>query len=171
MLTSLSAIASMRAKPTKDTMIKTHAILGYAATHQNAIITYQASNMVLAAHSHASYLSEPKAHSQAGGHFFMSSNTKDPSNNGAVLNIAQVMSSAAKEELGALYVNARKAIPQRQLLEEMGQPQPPTPMQTDNSTALVVITSEIQPRQTKAMDMQFHWLRCREAQSQSRFFW
>jgi hypothetical protein len=70
----------------------------------------------------------------------MSSNTKDPSNNGAVLNIAQiiksVMSSAAEAELGALYVNACKAIPQRQLLEEMGRPQPPTPMQTDNSTAL-----------------------------------
>jgi hypothetical protein len=65
----------------------------------------------------------------------MSSNTKDPSNNGVVLNIAQIiksmMSSAAKAELGALYVNAREAIPQRQLMEEMGHPLPPTPMQTD----------------------------------------
>jgi hypothetical protein len=70
----------------------------------------------------------------------MSSDTKDPNNNGAVLNIAQIikseMSSAAEAELGALYVNACKAIPQRQLLEEMGHPQPPTPMQTDISTAL-----------------------------------
>jgi hypothetical protein len=81
------------------------------------------------------------------------------------------MSSAAKAELGALYINASKAIPQRQLLEEMGHPQPPTPIQTDNSTTLRVVTSNIQPRKTKAMDMLFHWLRCREAQSQSRFFW
>ena len=70
----------------------------------------------------------------------MSSDTKDPNNNGAVLNIAQIiksmMSSAANAELGALYVNTHKAIPQRQLLEEMGHPQPPTPMQTDISTAL-----------------------------------
>jgi hypothetical protein len=150
MLTSLAAIASTQAKPTKETMIKTHAFLDYAATHQDAIITYQASNVVLAIHSDASYLSEAKAHSQAGGHFFMSSNTKDPSKNEAVLNMAQiiilVMSSAAKAELGALYVNPRNAIPQRQLLEEMGHPQPPTPMQMDNSTVLGVIPSNIQPR-------------------------
>jgi hypothetical protein len=131
--------------------------------------------MVLVVHSDASYLSEPKARSRAGGHFFMSSDTTDPQNNGAVLNIAQlikaVMSSAAEAELGALYINAREAVPQRQLLEEMGHPQPPTPIQTDNSTALGVVTCNIQPRRTKAMDMRFHWLRCREAQKQFRFFW
>jgi hypothetical protein len=81
------------------------------------------------------------------------------------------MSSAPEAELGALYVNARKAIPQRQLLEEMGHPQPTTLMQTDNSTTLDVVTSNIQPRQTKAMDMRFHWLRCREARNQFCFFW
>ena len=47
--------------------------------------------------------------------FFMSSDTKDPANNGAVLNIAQlikaVMSSAAEAKLGALYINACKAVP------------------------------------------------------------
>jgi hypothetical protein len=46
----------------------------------------------------------------------MSSNVNDPINNRAVLNLAQltkaVMSSAAEAKLGALYINARKAIPQ-----------------------------------------------------------
>jgi hypothetical protein len=88
--------------------------------------------------------------------------TKDPANNGAVLNIAQlikaVMSSAAKAKLGALYINACKAVPQRQLFEEMGHPQPPTWIQTDNSTTLGVINSNIQPQRMKAMDMRFHWL-------------
>jgi hypothetical protein len=65
MLTSLSAIASTQAKPTKERMIKMHDFHNYAATHQDAIITYQASNMVLAVHSDASYLSEPKARSCA----------------------------------------------------------------------------------------------------------
>jgi hypothetical protein len=72
--------------------------------------------------------------------FFMSSYTKDPANNGAVLNITHiiksVMSLAAKAKLGALYMNACKAILQHQLLEEMGHTQLPTPMQIDNSTAL-----------------------------------
>ena len=175
MLTTLSSIASTQAEPTEETMANTKLFLDYAATHQDAVITYRASDMVLVVHSDASYLSEPKARSRAGGHFFMSSDTKDPANNGAVLNIAQlikaVMSSAAEAELGALYINAREAVPLRQLLEQMGHPQPPTPVQTDNSTALGVVTSNIQPRRTKAMDMRFHWLRCRKAQQQFRFFW
>jgi hypothetical protein len=70
MLTTLSAIVSTQAKPTKETMIKTHDILDYATTHQDAIIAYPASNMVLAIHSDALYLSEPKTRSQVGGNFF-----------------------------------------------------------------------------------------------------
>jgi hypothetical protein len=81
MLTSRSSIVSMQAKPTKESMIKMHSFLDYAATHQVAIITYHTSNMELVIHSDASYLSKPKARSQAGGHFFMSSNTNDPDNN------------------------------------------------------------------------------------------
>jgi hypothetical protein len=41
----------------------------------------------------------------------------------------------------------------KNLLQEMGHPQPPTPTQTDNSTALGNVTSNIQPRQTKSMDI------------------
>ena len=81
------------------------------------------------------------------------------------------MSSAAKAELGALYINAREAIPMQHLLEEMGHKQPPTPIQTDNSTALGIITNNIQPCHTKAMDMRFHWLRCREAQGRFLYYW
>eukprot|EP00804_Cyclotella_cryptica_P010141 CCRYP_018483-RA/>CCRYP_018483-RA protein AED:0.42 eAED:0.42 QI:0/-1/0/1/-1/1/1/0/88 len=65
------------------------------------------------------------------------------------------MSSAAEAELGALYINARETIPQRHLLNELGHPQPPTPIQIDNSTALGVVTNIIQPKRTKAMDMLF----------------
>jgi hypothetical protein len=150
-------------------------ILDYVATNPDAILTYEQSDMVLAVHSDASYLSEPKARSRVGGHFFMSANTEDPPNNGAVLNISKiilsVMSSAAEAELAALYVNACEAVPMRQLLEEMGHKQPRTPMQTDNSTALGVVTNNIQPRRTKSMDMRFHWLRCRDAQGQFKYYW
>ena len=44
--------------------------------------TYHASNMVCVGHSDVSYLSEPKVQSRTGSHFFMSSDTKDPQNNG-----------------------------------------------------------------------------------------
>ena len=116
--------------------------------------------MVLTLHSNASYLSEPKARIRAGGHFFMSEDVADPPNNGAVLNTAQiikaVMSSAAEAELGAMFINARKAVPARIMLEELGHKQPRIPMQIDNSTAVGVVNSNIQPRRTKAMDMRFH---------------
>ncbi len=141
------------------------------ATNLDAILTYKKSDMVLAVHSNALYLSEPAARSRAGGHFFCSSNVDDdPPNNGAILNISKilkaVMSSAAKAKLGALYINAREAIPMQHLLKEMGHKQPPTPIQTDNSTAFGIVTNNIHPRRTKAMDMRFHWLRCRDAQGQ-----
>ena len=80
--------------------------------------------MVLAVHSVASYLSEPKARSRAGGHFFLSSDTTVSPNNGAVLNIAHiiknVMSSATEAELAGLYIIAREAVYIRIILEELG---------------------------------------------------
>eukprot|EP00804_Cyclotella_cryptica_P010212 CCRYP_013824-RA/>CCRYP_013824-RA protein AED:0.39 eAED:0.39 QI:0/-1/0/1/-1/1/1/0/225 len=88
----------------------------YAMTHPDAMITYRASNMILAVHSDASYLSETKARSRAGGHFFLSEDDPSPRNNGAILTLAQIikpgMSSAAEAELRALYINARETIPQ-----------------------------------------------------------
>ena len=175
MLVALSAIASEQAHPTAATLQKVKQFLDYAASQEEAVLTYHASDMVLAIHSDASYLSESKARSRAGGHFFMSNDHADPPNNGAVLNIAQiiraVMSSAAEAEIGAMYINAREAVPTRKTLEELGHPQPKTPMQTDNTTALGVVNNNIQPRRTKAMDMRFHWLRDREAQRQFQFFW
>eukprot|EP01082_Thalassiosira_pseudonana_P012372 g11214.t1 g11214 contig5:382941-386300(-) len=175
MLTPLSAIASEQAKPTQATMKKIKQFLDYAASQEEAVLTYQASDMILAAHSDASYHSEPKARSRAGGHFFLSSDGLYPHNNGAILNIAQiiktVMSSAAEAELGALYINAREAVWIRRVLEEMGHTQTKTPMQTDNSTAEGVVNNKIQPKRTKAMDMRFYWLRDQEAKNQFRFYW
>jgi hypothetical protein len=150
MLTTLSAIAATQAEPTKDTMMQCKQFLDYATTHQDAIITYRRCDMVLVMHSNASYLSEPKASSHAGGHCFLSADTADPKDNGAVLNLAKiikaVMSSAAKVVLGTLYINAPKAIPQQHTLKEMGHKQPPTPIQTNNSTALGVVNNNILPQ-------------------------
>ena len=113
-------------------------------------------------HSNASYLSKPKARSRAGGHFFLSNDSTIPPNNGAILNVARiishVMSSATKAELAALYIMAREAVYIRIILEEMGHAQPPSPLQTDNAMAEAVTNGKVQPKHTKAMDMQLHWL-------------
>ena len=105
----------------------------------------------------------------------MSNDDKFPPNNGAILTVATiikaVMSSAAEAELGALFINAKEAVYLRRILEEMGHPQPRTPIQTDNTTTEGVINNKIQPKRTKAMDMRFHWLRDREAQGQFNIYW
>jgi hypothetical protein len=155
-------------------MIKVKQFLDYVFTHPDAIVTYQASDMVLAAHSDASYLSEVNAHSQAGGHFFMSSDTPHPHNNGTVFTIAQiikaVMSLAAKAKIGALYINCWEAVPAHHTLEFLGHPQPPTPIQTDNTTPLGIVNNNAM-KKLKAMDMKYYWLWDRMSQKQFRHYW
>jgi hypothetical protein len=174
-LVALSSLASTQATPTEGTMQQTHHLLDYVATHPDAIPSYAKSNMILGIHSDTSYLSEPKAQSRAGGHFFLSNGTNEAPKNSAILNISQViksvMSSAAEAELGVLYINACEAVPCNTILHEMDHPQPPTPIQTDNSTALGVVTNNILPRRTKAMDMRFWWLHDRDAQEHFRYYW
>jgi len=174
-LPALSALASQQAQPTENMMTLCKSFLDYMASQEEAVLTYKASDMVLAIHSGASYLSEPKACSRAGGHNFMSSNDDIPTHNGAVLNISQiiqaVMASAVEAELGALFINAKTAVSMRHTLEEMGHPQPRTPIQTDNKTENDLLTNKITPKALKAMDMRFHWLRCRNAQGQFRYYW
>ncbi len=86
----------------------------------------------------------------------MSSNTPHPYNNGLVLTIVQiikaVMSLATKAKIGALYINCWEAVPACHTLEFLGHPQPPTPIQTDNTTVLGIINNNIM-KKLKAMDM------------------
>ncbi len=162
MLVALGSIATQQTNPTKNTMKKVRQFLYYASTHPDAIVAYHTSDMVLAGHTDASHLSKSKAHSRAGGHFFMSNNTAKLPNNGAILTIAQiikaVMSLAAEAEVGALYINCREAIPTCHTLELMGHPQPPTPMQMDNTIALGIVNNNI-IKKFKAIGMKYHWLR------------
>ena len=81
--------------------------------------------MIRAGHSDACYLNKSNVRSCVGRHHFLLENDTYPPNNGAILNIAEiikaVMSSATKAEWGALYINAQKAVKDT-MLEEMGHP-------------------------------------------------
>ena len=172
MLCALGSLASQQATLTQKPMKKVKQFLDYKSSNPVVVLIYKANNMVIAVHSDASYLSETKLRRRAGGHFFCSANEIYPENNGAILTVSQiikaVMTSAAEAELGALYIYARETAPQQTLLEEMGHPQPPTPIQINDTTALGFFKHTIQPKRTKAMDMRFHWLRCRKNQKQFR---
>eukprot|EP00956_Cyclotella_meneghiniana_P025546 scaffold53455_cov41-Cyclotella_meneghiniana.AAC.12 len=109
MLTALSSLASEQANPTERTMGKVKQFLDCAASQEDTVIKYRASDMVLAIHSDGSYLSEPKPRSRAGGHYFCSEDVPDP--NGELHTeagiIKAVMSSAAEAKLGGLFINAK----------------------------------------------------------------
>jgi hypothetical protein len=84
--------------------------------------------------------------------------------------IKAVLSLAAEAEVGALYINCGEALPAGHILGFMGHKQPPTPMQTDNTTALKVVNSNVM-KKMKSMVMKYHWLRCQISQMQFRHYW
>ena len=175
LLVALSAIGSQQAQATENTKLNVHQLLDYVATYPSDGTTYRASHMILAAHSDASFLNESKSRSRAGAHIFLTEDEPIPRFNGAILTIAQiikfVMASAAEAELAALFITAREMVPLRQTLIEMGWPQPKSPIQTDNSTAVGFTNDTIVGRRVKMMDMRINWLRCRESQDQFRYYW
>ena len=49
-LKALSSVSSAQVAPTEDALKRTHNFLYYSATRMNAILTYNASDMVLTVH-------------------------------------------------------------------------------------------------------------------------
>lgn len=98
--------------------------------------------LLLNCHSDAAYLVAPESRSRAGGFHFLGDKSKNQFN-GPILVLAKirknVMSSAAEAKVGAMFLNTREAIPIRKCLINMGHPQPPTPLTTDNNTVIEVI--------------------------------
>ena len=185
-ITALGTIASQQASPTAKTMKSVLQTLDYCASHPNAVVRFNASDMILHVDSDASYLSAPKARSRAAGYHYLSSHPKDPSkapdptdpappNNGAIhvmCNIMrEVLASAAEAELAALFHNGREACPLRITLEELGHKQPPTPMATDNTTASGITNDTVKQKRSKAIDMRFYWIRDRTRQGQFVVYW
>ena len=78
---------------------------------------------------------------------------------------------ASKAETAAIFLNCKAALPLRVSLEEMGHPQPKTPVTTDNTTAVGLIQKTMIPKKAKSNDMRLNWSKCREAQGQFDLMW
>ena len=186
MLVALGSLASAQNNGTEATTVAITQLLNYCATHPEATLRYHASGMILHVHSDASYLSEKKARSRAGGYFFLSDplpnplqvpppDSPPPPPNGAVHVHSSIMipvlSSATEAELAALFHNGKEAAMLRTTLEDMGHPQPATPIQTDNACASGICNETVKQRRSKAMDMRFYWIRDRVKQGQFLVHW
>ena len=178
MLPALNEISSTQAKPTKYTQEECQQIMDYAATYPNVYVRYHASDMVLTIDSDAAYLVLPNARSRIAGYFQLNDNPQrvsHPDVNGAILieckALRHVVSSAAEAETAGVFHNAQVAIPIRHILEQIGHPQPPTPIKTDNSTATGFVHNNIHQKKSKSWDMRYHWLRDRQTQKQFNIYW
>jgi hypothetical protein len=173
----VNVLASEKTRATAATADKIIKLLNYCTTHPEATLRYHASDMILNIHSDASYLSEREAKSQAAGFFYMGSNTDKDNRftNGAVLIIITVlnhaMSAEAEAEIGAVFLNAKEGTVLRTTLEELGHPQPPKPLQNDNTIDTGYSNGTIKQKCTRAMDMRFYWVKDSFKQGKFHVYW
>jgi hypothetical protein len=69
-----------------------------------------------------------------------------------------VAALAAEVEFGALFLNAQEAKVIRLVLEELGHPQPPTPIHIGNTTTVGIVNNTIKQQRSHAMEMRYFWL-------------
>eukprot|EP00804_Cyclotella_cryptica_P013537 CCRYP_021093-RA/>CCRYP_021093-RA protein AED:0.19 eAED:0.14 QI:0/0/0/1/1/1/4/0/1001 len=173
---ALSTIASQQSHGTEAVLDACTQLLDYVALHLNTTICCCASDMILALDTNGSYLSEQGGKSRAAAYFYLTKKNNPDFHNDSVLILStiikHIMASASETELAALFYGANEAIALCTALKEMGHPQSgPTPVTTDNSTAVGLTMDTMIPRASKAMDMRFQWLKCRRAQSLFRYLW
>jgi hypothetical protein len=181
LLPALNEIGTQQSKPTKSTNQAANTLMDFAATYPDAKVRFYASDMILHVDTDAAYLVLPKARSRVAGYFYLSSlpslhgKPRSVPLNGAILvecaTIRTVVGSAAEAECAGCYHNAQRAIPIRIALEELGHPQPRTPVKTDNITTQGFVNKSMRQKRSKSWDMKYHWLRCRSAQGQFIIYW
>jgi hypothetical protein len=81
--------------------------------------------------------------------------------------LKHVMLSEPEAEIGSVFINAKEATIICTTLEEMGNPQPPTTLETYSTTATEYSNDTIKQRRTCAMDMRFYWAKERVNQVSS----
>jgi hypothetical protein len=67
----------------------------------------------------------------------------------------QVLASASEAETDRLFYNGQEATTIRIILLEMGYPQPPTPLQTENMTAAGIVNRTVKQRPQKPSTCDF----------------
>jgi hypothetical protein len=188
MFTTINKLATRQCYPTLSLYNDVQHFLKYAASHPDGHVTFYPSNMILMVHSDASYLSESKARSRAGGFHYLARKSSDFSSSQNNLNqtinqtingaidiiscvIPTVVSAASEAEYAALFLNGQNCCGLRLILDDLGYPQPPTIMISDNTTAIGVANRTTKVKKSKAMDMRYHWIRDRVQQGQFKIIW
>lgn len=170
-LCEISKLASRQSTATEQIEQQTLRLLDYLAMYPNASIVYRPSKMILRSISDAAYLTETDSRSRAGGIHDLVDYPGPPSQvplNGNILCISSILptvvASAGEAEYGTLFINAQVATILRSILEDMGHPQPPTYLYTDNTCAAGIANRSTIQHNSKCFAMRYHWVRDRVSQ-------
>jgi hypothetical protein len=163
-LPAVTAIESALAHATQLTQRAADRLLAYFRNYPDNILVLKACNMRLHLQSDSSFGTRSHGRSVAGGIAYLGND--DPTEiNGPILVhssvIQNVMASIGEAEYAAAFYTAQMASGLRKTLSNLGYPQPPTYILVDNEVASGIANNTIEPKRTKSIDMQFHWLRDR----------
>ena len=175
MCTALNKISLRQAKPTALVKKEVERFFEYASRFSDATMRIRASNMKLVGHSDASYLSEDKARSRAGGFLFLGDCADGDTPNGAVcflsVVISTVVASAAEAEYASAFIVGQAAISIIHALEDLGYPQKDTEIFCDNLCAVGLANDTLVQKRTKTIDMRYHWIRDQVKQHTFKVTW
>ena len=125
-------------------------LLGYVYTNPKSVVHVYASNMIPNMHLDARYVSARRALSRAGEYIFLCSmpcNGAPIQLNGNIVITCTMLdivaASAAEAELGALFVKVKEASAMCLILSELGHPQLPKQIHSNNTKAVRICNSTI----------------------------
>ena len=78
--------------------------------------------------------------------------------------IQQVLSSVTEAEVGATFYGCKDAVPLRNMLADLGHVQGATRIIRDNEFCEGILNNAVKQIRSKAMDVQFYWVKFRIAQ-------
>ena len=174
MLGAINRIGSRQAKPTQQVMDAADHFLQYAATYPDATLCYKKSDMIVRVDADGSYHSEEGARSRAAVFAYLG--TSDPTFHNHPIElmssiIPTVVASTSECEYASSFMGGQLCYPIRTLLEDLGWPQPPTMLTTDNKTAHGIASRTTKIKRSKAIDMRYHWIRDRVDQGDYIVSW
>ena len=142
-------------------------MLNYVAICPNLSITFKASDVVLWVLFNSSHLSVPGGRSRVGGYHFLGNKpdfSKPLASQRTFINslihaeasiLRNIMGAASEAEIAGGYVNPTMAVKLRITLIKIGYIQHQTPLELDNATAFGIITKQLIPKRSKAINMRF----------------
>jgi hypothetical protein len=173
-LPAVTAIESALSHATQITQQAAERLLSYFRNYPDNILVLKACDMRLHTQSDASYGTRSRGRSLAGGIAYLGN--ADPTViNGPILVfssiIQNVMASIGEAEYAAAFHTGQMASGLRKTLLDLGYPQPPTYILVDNEVASGIASNTIEPKRTKSIDMQYHWLRDRVQMQEFIVIW